>query len=614
MSSDLVPIDRPVDVETPESMGITTRKVSPLADLQLKFVDSLDSALELKRWLGERRDTPIGLDTETTGLSPEKDQLRLVQFGDESTGWAVPWPMWGGLIQEVLHQWDGGWVLHNRPFDARFFAVHTDWEFPWHDSDDTMTIGGLIDPLRPKGLKTMAARYVDPTATQGEKLLHDGMKKQGWTWGTVPYSFAPYWVYGALDPVLAVHLWKWGHGKVTASCPEAYQLELGAQRVCTNMMLAGLKVDQGYVRAESARLREFSAEARGWLKARHGITSPMSAVQIARALEALGIEITEFTPTNQPKISKEILTAYRDTHPDQFVRDLARYVLAIRHADKLTGTYLDNFLELMDGNGRLHASINSFATRTGRMSSSDPNLQNLPRDDKVVRGAFVPEDGFAFIGCDLDQVEARLTAHFTQDAGLIQAFLDADQLGTDFFCGIASGIFGEPIVKGDVRRQFTKNVVYGSIYGAGAVKMAQTAGVPVAQMRPVKEAFDLKYPGIKRLTNEIIDAARAYNPPMTFSPLGRPLVADHERAYTQLLNALIQGHAAEYFKMRLVDLDAAGYGPYMRLPIHDEIILEVPAADADLHRHEVERLMSDRENYRVPITAGGKVMTERWAK
>lgn len=587
---------------------------SPLANLKLDLVDSIDQAMAFKRWLGERRDTPVGLDTETTGLDPSRDSLRLVQFGDLSHGWAIPWPLWGGVAMEAMRTYEGRWVMHNRPFDCRFLAQHADWDVPWDLIDDTMVIGALVNPLESKALKTMATKHVDQNATRGEKLLHDGMKKQGWTWATVPYSFAPYWVYGALDPVLTAALWKWGHARVVQSCPEAYELELGTQRVCANMMTNGLLVDVDYVRDESVKLERFSGEARAWLAARHGITSPMSAAQIGKALEALGVRITQFTPTNQPKMTKEILEDYQNNHPDILVRDLARYVLAVRHADKIRGTYLDNFLDMIDANGRLHASINTLGARTSRMTMSDPNLQNLPRDDKVVRGAFIPEQGYALVSCDLDQIEARLTAHFSRDPGLIKAFLDADQFGTDFFCGVASGIFGETIIKGDPRRQLTKNVVYGSIYGAGPATMARTAGVPIEQMAPVKFMFDAAYPGISMLNLAVIEASRAYDPPCVFTPLGRRLVADHERAFTQLLNALIQGHAAEYLKMRLLDLDAAGLGPYLRLPIHDEVIAEVPRKDADELMREIERIMSDRDNYRVPITAGGKVMTERWQK
>lgn len=588
---------------------------SPLRDVQLRLVRSIDDAMDLKRWLGERRETSfIGLDTETAGLDPHRFGLRMIQFGDLRTGWAVPWPLWGGAALEILNAWEGEWVLHNAQFDARFLKVHAGWELPWHRTHNTMIQLALVDPLRPKGLKAAATRYVDATATRGEKLLHDGMRQQGWTWGTVPYDFDPYWVYGALDPVLTTHLCHQFLGQVQATCPEAYDLERAAERVCSNMMLAGLLVDQPYVAAERAKLREFAAESRTWLQARHGITSPMSAGQISRALAALGHPVTRFTPKGYPQVDKATLTAYRDHHPDILVRDLARYVLAVRHTEKICTAYLDNFTEMVDADGLIHASINILAARTGRMSVTDPALQTLPRDDEVVRGSFIPHPGMALVSCDLDQVEARLAAHFSNDPGLIQAFLDADAGGADFFCGVASGIFGETITKGDPRRQLTKNVVYGKLFGGGLETMARTAGVDPMVMKPVKDAFEARFPGLQAMTDQIMREAEGYDVPCVFTPLRRRLVADHGRAYTQLTNAKIQGHAAEYFKMRLVDLDAAGLGPYLRLPIHDEELAEVPADEAEEICREIERLMSDRVNYRVPITAGGKVMRERWRK
>jgi len=594
--------------------GVKVRE-SPLRDVQLRIVESIDDAMDLKRWLGERRETSfIGLDTETTGLNPHTSGLRLIQVGDLHTGWAIPWPLWGGAALEVLNQWEGDWVLHNAQFDARFLKVHANWDLPWHRTHNTMTMLALVDPLRPKGLKAAATRYVDATAMRGEKLLHDGMQKQGWTWATVPYNFAPYWVYGALDPVLTAHICHQFLDRVQAACPQAYDLERAAERVCANMMLAGLLVDLPYVEKERAKLREFAAEARTWLQARHGITSPMSGGQIARALATLGYPVTQFTEKGYPKVDKAALSAYRDHHPDQFVRDLARYVLAVRHAEKICTAYLDNFTEMMDADGLIHASINLIAARTGRSSVTDPALQTLPRDDEVVRGSFIPHPGFAFITCDLDQVEARIAAHFSNDQGLIQAFLDADSGGMDFFCGVASGIFGTEITKDDPRRQLTKNVVYGKLFGAGLETMARTAGVDPWTMKPVKDAFEERFPGLQLMTDRIMEEAQQYDPPCTFTPLGRLLVADHGRAYTQLPNAKIQGHAAEYLKLRLVDLDAAGLGPYLRLPIHDEVLAEVPADEADDLRYEIERLMSDRTNYRVPITAGGKVLRERWKK
>lgn len=586
---------------------------SPLADVQLEIVDTIDKAMELKRWLGERREGPVGLDTETTGLDAWHDTLRLVQFGDLHRGWAVPCPHWGGVVDEILTAWDGDWVLHNAPFDTKFLA-RAGWTVPWNQIHDTMTLAGLDDSSRQRGLKFLSGKLVDAAATAGEKLLHDGMAAQKWTWATVPYDFEPYWIYGALDPVLTCHLYHHLRPRVDAVCPDAYDLERGTIRVVTNMMMAGLLVDRAYVETALAELRTFSASSRAWLKSAHGVTSPLSAKQIAGALERFGYEVTEFTPTNLPKIDKETLASIRDWHDSPDVRELAKQILAIRHADKISGTYLQAFLNGLDETGRLHGTISPMGARTHRMTASEPNLQNLPRGDKVVRGSFIPGDGNVLIACDLSQVEARLSAHFTEDAGLIEAFRAADEDGADFFCGVASGIFGEEITKDDPRRQTTKNVVYGSLFGAGAAKMAQTAGVPLSVMAPVKAAFDEKYPGIRTRTKWLIEQALSMDVPAVRLMDGRYIICDRNRLATQSLNSEIQSWAAALMKRFLLNIEASGLGPNLRNVVHDEAILEVPAADAEEALRTVEECMTDKVNYRVAITAEGKIMRDRWAK
>lgn len=592
----------------------TQVRSSPLRDVKLDLVDTVDQAMELKRWLGERHDGPLGLDTETGGFSAWHDELRLVQVGDKNHGWAIPWPLWGGVALEVLNAWDGDWVLHNGPFDAKFLAVHAKWKMPWHRTHDTMTKARLDAPLRPAGLKPLSDRLVDATASQGQKFLHDGMAAQGWTWGTVPYSFAPYWVYAALDPVLTCHLDAYLSPRVEAACPDAYDLERGTIAVVTEMMLNGVLIDVPWVKDALVKLRDFSIRARAWLKDEHGVTSPMSAGQISRALNRLGREISIFTDSGQPKVDKATMSLYRDWDEEERVKQFAKVVLQVRHADKLIGTYLESFLEKMDKDHRLHGTINPMGARTHRMSSSDPNLQNLPRDDKVVRGSIVPATGFVLVTCDLSQVEARMAAHFSEDEGLIEAFHEADSGGTDFFCSIAEGIFGMPIEKIDPRRQLTKNTVYGSFYGAGARKMAATAGVPFEVMDPVKKRFDARYPGIGRHVEEIKQLALTYETPRVYLPDGRHLVADDGRAHTQLFNAEIQGHSAVYMKRALLNIAAAGLGDSLRLVIHDEAILEVPADEAEEALRIVEECMTNRTDYAVAITAEGKILPERWQK
>jgi DNA polymerase-1 len=379
-------------------------------------------------------------------------------------------------------------------------------------------------------------------------------------------------------------------------------------------MLSGIQLDVPYIRAEQQKLSAYAEVTRAWLLEQHGVTSPGSGPQITRRLQALGQTLTHRTKGGALSADKDVLTLMGDWASNTEARQLAKAVLGVRHAEKLVGSYLDNFLEFMTADGVIHASINPMAARTGRSSVTTPALQTLPRDDKVARGAFVPRPGHVFISCDLDQVEARMAAHFSRDPGLIDAFLRADRDGTDFFCGLASQIFQTDILKSDRRRQNTKNVTYGEIYGSGLATMATTAGVPMEQMRPVKAMFEKLYPGIKALNRHILAQAAQYPQPCVFTPTGRRLVGDADRYYTQLLNALIQGHAAEYLKTAVLRLDDMGYGPYLRMVVHDEIIAEVPTEMADQACRDIGEAMTDRTGYAVPITAAAKIMPERWAK
>lgn len=919
---------------------------SPLADVQLHLVESVSDAVALKTWLSQRREGPLAVDTESSGLSAYRDKLRLIQIGDLNQGWAIPWEQWGGLALEVFHQYDGDWVAHNSIFDWQFIAEHTGYELPWERLHDTLTMARLDDPTRSNGLKPLASKIVDPAAAYGQRALDEGMKDNGWTWGTVPIDYAPYWLYASLDPVETAHLERHFTPRIQATCPEAYSLERAANRICTAMMRKGLLLDVPYVEDSIADFDTKSKEIRDWLKSAHKITSPKSSGQIAKAMEAAGQKVVHFTDRGAPRFDKDALKFYATSGENTAVRQLAEYIRAVRHVEDIRDRYSAKFLELRDANDVVRANVNVMGARTGRMSVSDPALQQLPRDDKVIRGSFIPRPGYVLISCDLDQVEARLAAHFSQDDGLIEAFRKADEGGGDFFCGVASQIFGEPISKDDHRRQLTKNTVYGcvpleyqiltrrgwlrcdevepgdetigydpikkrsvwtkitklhhypsaelvkvgnahqsyvttpnhrwfsekrrylkdgtralieefctteelskehriilaapfdqphgvpinddeaailgwllsdgslrvnyveggpsqaggtkrmvtgeirqsvkkyaaviddllvrndvphkrymrdsqpdyvvwnlhgpwvrdlirragsfydtwpdaaifaaslsssqasamlnamqladgkpftktkswqielvsvltymagevsterweqptaawskkmvgkvystrpfltgqritkepvgegpvwcvttelgtwtmrvpdergsrivltgnSIYGAGVEKMAQTAGVTEAQMTPVKAAFDKRFPGLKTMSDRIVREARQYERPTTFTPLGRPLIADKGREHTQLPNAKIQGTAAEYLKQRLVVMDAAGLIDMLVLPVHDEILLEAPVDQAEEVLKTVEACMTDTKSYRVPLTAGGKIMPERWQK
>lgn len=587
--------------------------------VDLRLVDSVAEAMEFKRFLSQQHpNDALAIDTESSGLTPylPGEKLRLIQIGDKTSGWVIPWEQWGGVALEAIREWQGDWILHNAPHDYQWLSYHAKVELPWHKIHETMVQVALIDPLKPKGLKPVSERLFGKQALAGEKLLKQGMQDQGWTWATVPFDFMPYVVYSALDPVLTSHIDEEYRPQVLANASQAYDLERGAQRVCTRMMQRGMLLDVPYVDEARGKLEVYSRGVREWLKSRHGITTPNSAGQLRRALESYNQEIVFFTSNGTPQFDKKALTFYKVEGQNAEVRMIADTVLKVRHAEKIINSYFDNFLKFKDADDVIHSSINTLAARTGRMSVTDPALQTLHRDDVIVRGSFIPRPGHVFITCDLNQVECRVAAHVTGDQGLIDAFLRSEADGTDFFCELSEPIYGERISKKDPRRNMVKTLTYRTNYGGGenVEEMALAAEVPLAQMQRAKDGFDARFPGIKHMLQRVADTAKSRNPPHLFSPYGRRFLLDPGQEFTQGFNALIQGHSAEYFKTCLLDIDSAGLGEYMVLVVHDECILEVPKEMAQDALRTVMECMSDMANYKVPITADGQILEERWQK
>lgn len=592
---------------------------SPLADVQIHLVESLDDAWAMKRWLGERREV-LGVDVESTGFSPWHGHLRLIQLGDLKHGWVCPAGgkrSWAGAAMECIESWPGDYAYHNAPFDLKWLAVHEGYvNPPWERIHNTMTLAHLLDPSRPRGLKPLGDKLVDPRASAGQAILNDGMKKQGWTFETVPLDFPPYWIYAGLDPVITAHVYSKCAPEVASQFQVPYDIERAADRICTGMMMHGALIDVEWVQKAIAWITAHAVNVRAWLKEYHGITSPLSGGQISRAMERLGVPVLMRTSAGAPQLDKAALEMYSHMFPGPCA-ELMTALRDVRQAEKVTGTYLRNFLEMRDGNDRLHPSLWVCEAKTSRMTCSDPNLQNLNRDNRAVRGSIIPAEGCWLISFDADQIEARLAAHFSEDPGLIEAFRIADETGIDFFVTIAQEIYQDPsITKKDPRRQITKNTMYGKQFGAGTEKMALTAGIPTEQMAVVHAALNLRYPGLNELMDRTVREGRNQlyeGRPAVYLPTGRRLLATPGKEYT-LANFRIQGHAAEILKLGAARLEAQGLGPYMVMPVHDEIILEVPIHEAEEILKIGAEILTDRTNYLVPITWSGEIMKDRWVK
>jgi DNA polymerase I len=603
--------------------------VEGLGDVQLHLVDSVEKAGEFLTWLGERRPhDAIAIDTETgeypgrdrkDALSPWHGRIRLVQVGDGQQAWAMPWDEWAGAFYQAMDKFDGQIVCHNIAFEAKWFDIQSRWKLPWHRAHDTMIMAHIIDPLGVGALKRLAALHVDGRAVALQDTLDTELATNGWTWGTVPTNFQPYWAYGALDCILTMRLWEKFYEKCGPDGPynRAYELEMATRRIVTRMEINGARIDLDYSKKKFDELTEYAGSVKTWAKEKYNGVSIGSNIQLVRLLESLGAEINEFTPSGQKSASKDQLKLLTIEGNDE-VKALAEIVLKQRKADKLANTYFANFLN-DNVNGFVHPSVKTLGARTSRMSIQNPALQTLPKGDDVVRRAFIPkDDDHVIITSDLDQVEFRMVASLTGDPNLIGMFNQADLTGSDPFTEIGKEVYSDPnFQRSDKRRGLIKGMIYGRLYGAGVAKQALTAGVPESIMKTVVNQFDARFPGMTGFQQKIEDVGmrrlKAEGQGYVHTWTGRRLPCDEDRVYT-LLNYLAQGGAAEIFKANLVKLDQADLTELLIVPVHDEIVLNAPRNDVEEIKRVVKECMTTTEGWAVPLTAGIDGPMENWGE
>lgn len=572
------------------------------------LIDSVDDAYAMMRWLSTKDE--VALDIEGSGLKKYTDKVRLVQLGDQREAWCVPFERWGGVVHDVTRKFEGTYVTHNGPnYDVPMLR-NAGINIPAHKVHDTRLMAHVVDSTGSIALKNLCKRLIDPRAASMQQELDDAMKKSGWGWDTVPVDFQPYWLYGGVDTILTLQLKDLLWPQVQAQAPDAYALELAVVWVTERMERKGILVDREHTQRFQDELTEYMTAVEAWCEAQFNVY-PGSNAKIIAQLQADGVEFTKMTAGGNISLDKEVLQSI--DHP------LAQAVLGRRRAQKVASTYLGTYLDLTSIDPRIHPSINTVGgsgkspfepggnsgVRTGRMSSNDPNMQNVPTRGvfkKKIRNCFVPAEAHTWIKADFAQIEMRGMTHMSQDQAMMAAFHSDD----DFFVALAKQLFNEPnFTKADPRRQMVKNGGYAKIYGAGIPKFSATAGVTEDEGRAFMNAFDSTFSGVVRWTRELESLARrrleAEGEAYVRSPLtNRKLVADHGKLYT-LVNFAIQGMAAEILKMKIVEADAAGLGDYMILPVHDEIDFEVPDVELDDVIPVIKSVMNDDKLLSVPI-------------
>lgn len=587
----------------------------PLEDVEIKFVDSFDDVLEFKEWLSRRRSV-LALDTETDGLNPyiPGARIRLMQFGDQNSARVINCEKWPGIAQWALETaTDVPHVWHNVSFDYAYIrSCWPDVKFPWANTHDTMIYHRLHNNQASAKLKDVGYELWGRQATLGQEMLEKAKAEGGWDWNTVPMSVPSYSLYSGMDVILTARLYdRLGHVHSGPYRGPA-QVEMQAARICADMSIRGMLVDRDYCAEQRDKMANYVADVYAALNAHTGI-NVRSNPQLSNWLLTQGAVLTEKTDKGAWKMDKVVLNTLAS---QGFV--IADHLLTVKKADKLRGTYFENLLEFSNNRQSLiHPQINTMEARTGRMSVTNPALQTLPSKEGIVRNAFIAGDDRKIVTCDFSQIEMRLTAHLSQDPALIAAFKDCDTTGDDFFTRVGRDIYGPTFVKSDPRRTLIKNVMYGSTYGAGVAKMAESAKVPISTMQPVADDIFRKFVGVKGIqsmaqreaeTNQVNGGI-----PYIHTATGRRLIVDPDRLYSSA-NYAVQGLAADEMKKALINITNAGLGEYLRMVVHDEVICSVPAEDtADVARMlEKSMTITEAQGFAVQIPAEPEAPTDRW--
>jgi DNA polymerase-1 len=386
-------------------------------------------------------------------------------------------------------------------------------------------------------------------------------------------------------------------------------IDLPLAPVLARMERAGIRVDpdvlRGLSEAMDARLRALTAAIHEEARHPFNINSPQ---QLGKVLfEELGLPAQGRTgKTKSYSTAADVLEFLAPSHP------IVQKVLDYRQLAKLKGTYVDALPALMDSDGRVHTTFNPAGAATGRLSSSNPNLQNIPiRSDlgRDIRAAFVPHPGWVLLSADYSQIELRLLAHFSSDAVLVEAFRHNEDIHTR----TAAEVFGvAPLMVTPEMRRGAKAVNFGIVYGQTAFGLAAQIGVSREEADRYIRSYFERYAGVKKWIDRTVAEVRQRGYTLTLHGRRRPIPDiqsknPNARSFAErtAVNTPLQGTAADLIKLAMIALDADLRAQHMQsrllLQVHDELVLECPPGELEEATRLVKRRMEGVVHLKVPL-------------
>ena len=474
---------------------------------------------------------------------------------------------------------------------------------------DTMLQSYVLEAHKPHNLESLMQRHLGKSGLSYEDLCGKGASQIPFSQVAVEQA-APYACEDA-NYCLQVHQVLWPQITASPALLHIYELEMATSAVLLCMERTGVAIDARQLAVQGnelgKRMLALEQEAHALAGQRFNLGSPKQIGEIF--FTQLGLPVLKKTASGAPSTDEEVL--------EKLAEDFAlpRAILEYRGLAKLKNTYTDKLPGMADPvTGRVHTNYAQAVAVTGRLTSNEPNLQNIPvrtAEGRRIREAFVAAPGHVIASADYSQIELRIMAHISEDPALIRAF----ETGMDVHSATAAEVFGvAPDQVDSEQRRYAKVINFGLIYGMSSFGLAKALGIDNTAARNYIQRYFERYPGVQAYMErarqqareqgyvETVFGRRLYLPDIN-SPNG-PRRNGAERA---AINAPMQGTAADLIKMSMVEvlrtLNAQQRATRMIMQVHDELVFEAPLSEADWVRVEIPRIMASVAQLRVPLLA-----------
>ena len=598
-----------------------TEATSDLQTTATAHYDIILTMAQLDAWiLRLEQSALIAIDTETTSLDYTQAQLVGLSFAVQ-TGEAAYLPL-AHAYPEVPTQLNREIVLEKlRPLleNPNKHKVGQNLKYDYHVlanhgitlqgiSDDTMLASYVLDSTGKHNLDFLSQKYLNLKTISFEEVAGKGAKQLNFS--EIAIETAAH--YAAEDADVCVRLHHALQAKLQAQVEllKLYNaLEMPLLSVLARLERNGVLIDDNLLIHQSMELSQqmMSLEQKAHDEAGHNfnLNSPKQIQTIL--YEQLQIPVIKRTPKGQPSTDESVLQELAEEYA------LPKLIIEHRSLSKLKSTYTDKLPEQINvKTGRVHTSYHQAVTATGRLSSSEPNLQNIPirsPEGRKIRQAFIAPEGYKIVAADYSQIELRIMAHLANDEGLITAFSQ----GEDIHRATAAEVFNVPLsdVTTDLRRK-AKAVNFGLIYGMSAFGLAKQLDVSRSDAQTYINAYFARYPGVKKYMDDtrILAKEQGYVETLFGRRLYLPEIDSRNAALRQYaertaINAPMQGTAADIIKRAMLTVDEwllrGEIDVKMIMQVHDELVFEINEQDVDVAVEKIKSLMSSAAELTVPL-------------